>query len=473
MTYTLRLIRFLLAITVIGGLCTSAGQAQNRLVRIGIAVDGPWERNERIRTTYEREITQLLQAEFDVRFPPEKRLQADWTAAGVNAVLDRLLTDPEVDFVLTLGPLTSNAVARRGPLPKPVIAPYVLGQELQGIPFEVRESQVAGQQTVEQIHVSGVPNLSYVNILTDFAREVSRFHEIVPFSRLTILIMEALSEAIPEVPETMARELGPLGLEMSRVEVSDSLEEALAAIPSDTQAVYVTPLLQLPSGDFDRLVETLIQRQLPSFSLWGQSEVRRGLLASLSVDKLDVEGDASRLARRAALNLHRILLGERPEDLPVDFSQSERLTINMATARAIDVYPSFALLTEAELLNEARTEATRSLSLSGVVREAGRVNLDLAVADRTVAAGLQKIEEARAGLRPRIDVSRPRSVDRPGPGRLQFRQSGAAPNHRHGPGEPADLFRSGAGQLRHRAEFAGTAAGGASPTPSGCDPGSF
>ena len=39
---------------------------------------------------------------MDVRFPPEKRLQADWTTAGVNAVLDRLLTDPEVDYVLTL-----------------------------------------------------------------------------------------------------------------------------------------------------------------------------------------------------------------------------------------------------------------------------------------------------------------------------------------------------------------------------------
>ena len=163
-------------------------------------------------------------------------------------------------------------MARRGPLSKPVIAPYVIGAALQGIPVELRERQVAGQQTVEQIHVSGVPNLSYVNILTDFAREVLRFHEIVPFTRLTILIMQAF-EAVPEVSETMLRELGPLGLEMSRVEVGDSLEEALAAIPSDTQAVYVTPLLQLPSGDFDRLVETLIQRRLPSFSLWGQSEV--------------------------------------------------------------------------------------------------------------------------------------------------------------------------------------------------------
>ena len=405
MTYTFRLIRFLLVIIALGGMSISAGQAQNRLVRIGIALDGPWEGNERLRTTFEREITQLLRAEYDVSFPAEKLLEADWTASGVKAVVDRLLADPEVDFVLTLGVLTSNEVARRGPLSKPVIAPYILGPELQTVPYEVREQRVPGQQTVVRSHISGVRNLSYVNVQTDLLREVARFREIVPFSRLTFLTMRAFLEAIPQLADNVVNELSSLNLELDTVEVSDSLEEALAAISPDTQAVYITPLLQLPPGDFDRLVEALIERKLPSFSLWGQSEVRRGLLASLSVDKLDVEGDSSRLARRVALNLHRVLLGERPEDLPVDLPQSERLTINMATARAIDGYPSFALLTEAELLNETRTEAARSLSFAGVVREAGRVNLDLAVADRTVAAGLQRVEEARAGLRPRIEVS--------------------------------------------------------------------
>ncbi len=319
MTYTLGLIRFLLVFAVLGGMSTSARQAQNRLVRIGIAVDGPWERNERIRTTFEREITQLLQAEYDVRFPPEKRLQADWTAAGVKAVIDRLLADPEVDYVLTLGVLTSNDAARRGPLPKPVIAPYIIRPELQEIPYEIRERRVPGQEAVERSRVSGVQNLSYVDIRANLLREASRFREIVPFSQLTIFTMSAFTEAIPQLPENVVSELSPLGLELSMVQVSDSLEEALAAIPPDAQAVYVSPLLQLPTGDFDRLVEALIERRLPSFSLWGQSEVRRGLLASLSVDKLDVEGDANRLARRAALNLHRILLGERAEDLPVDF----------------------------------------------------------------------------------------------------------------------------------------------------------
>ena len=287
-----------------------------------------------------------------------------------------------------------------------MIAPYIIRPELQEVPVQVREKRVAGEQAVKRSRVSGVRNLSYVNVRTNLLREVSIFREIVPFSRLTMFTMKAFGEAIPQLRDNVASELSPLGLDLSVVPVSDSLEEALASIPPDAQAVYVAPLLQLPTGEFDRLVEALIERKLPSFSLWGQSEVRQGLLASLSIDKLDVEGDANRLARRVALNLHRILLGERAEDLPVDFKQDERLTINMATARAINVYPSFALLTEAELLNEeVRTPPVRNLSLSRVVREASLVNLDLAAADRAVKAGLRLVEEAHAGMRPHLSVS--------------------------------------------------------------------
>ena len=287
-----------------------------------------------------------------------------------------------------------------------MIAPYIIRPELQEVPLQLREKRAVGGRAVERSRVSGVRNLSYVNVRTNLLREVSMFREIVPFSRLTIFAMKAFREAIPQLLDNVASELGPLGLDLSVVQVSDSLEEALAAIPPDAQAVYVAPLLQLPPGGFTRLAEALIERRLPSFSLWGQSEVRQGLLASLSIDKLDVEGDANRLARRVALNLHRILLGERAEDLPVDFKQDERLTINMATARAIGVYPSFALLTEAELLNEeVRTPPVRNLSLSKVVREASQVNLDLAAADQTVKAGLRLVEEARAGMRPQLNVS--------------------------------------------------------------------
>jgi hypothetical protein len=292
--------------------------------------------------------------------------------------------------------------SRRGPLPKPVIAPYVLLPETQDIPYVLREEKRPDQGRVERFHVSGVPNLSYVDIRSDLdvGADLEAFLEVVRFDKLAILTMKALVDALPQLATNIRRDVAPFGFEPILIPVGDSLEGVLSAIPPDVEAVYVAPLLQLSSADFDRLVQELNKRRLPTFSLWGRSEVERGLLASLALDL-----DTDRLARRVALNIHRILLGELAEDLPVDFGRDRRITINMATARAIGVSPSFLLLTEADLLNETREQAPRQLSLAEVVRQASEVNLDLAAADRTVAAGLEIVRQAQANLRPQVEVS--------------------------------------------------------------------
>jgi outer membrane protein TolC len=369
-------------------LCLAASPVGGQVpeVRVGIVVDGPWEGNEEIRKTFEQEITELLRGEFDVIFPAEKRIEADFTAEGIHAALNGLLADPEVDFVLALGAVVSFEACRRGELSKPVVAPFVIDPEVQGIPL--------------RNGTSGTRNLSYVVIGVRMLREVQLFREIVRFKRLILLSSHGLQRGLSEIQANMVRALRDLGIEVEVVPVGRSAEEALEAIPADTEAVYVAPLVQLAPGEFDRLVAGLIERRLPSFSMWGRSEVERGVLAGLALDL-----DIPRLSRRVALNIQRILLGEQASSLPVAFSRSERLTINMATARAINVYPSWALMTEAELLHEERTEIQRQLSLASAVREAVNVNLDLAAADRNVAAGLQRVRRARAELLPQIGVS--------------------------------------------------------------------
>ena len=254
--------------------------------------------------------------------------------------------------------------------------------------------------------ISGVTNLSYVVIGTDVEREVRFFQEIVPFEKLTFLSSRGLSEAIPELRDRLTGALVDLGVEGSVVAVDRSASDALRAIPADTKAVYITPLLQLSPGEFDLLVDGLIERRLPSFSMWGRSEVERGLLSALALDL-----DYRRIARRIALNVQRILLGEDPAEFPVDFERGERLTINMATARAIALFPSWGMITEAELLNEDdRTDIGRQVSLASVAREAVFANRDLRAAERNLAGGLERIRRARADLFPRIGVGSSGSV---------------------------------------------------------------
>ena len=304
----------------------------------GLVLDGPWERNDEVRGIFEGEILDLVGNDFDVRFPEDKRRLADWSLAGVAAAVDGLMGDPDVDLILTMGPVASTYAARLEVFPKPLVAVFVIDPEVQGIPTATDDQ--GGR-------VSGVTNLNYVTFPSDIEQNVRRLREITPFRRLTLLTSEGLAEAVPELEANLVGPIQGLDVELSTARVGTSVEAAIAAIPEDADAVYVYPLMQLPLGDFDRLVQALIERRLPSFSYWGRREVELGLLASLYASE-----SFDRLGRRIALNVQRILQGEDAGRLPVDFERRTRLSLNIETARAIGVYPSWSILTEVEIVGD-------------------------------------------------------------------------------------------------------------------------
>ena len=135
-------------------------RAQDRVaVSIGVVVDGPWERNDEILELFQQEITALLSGDFDVRFPPQAEIDGGWTAEGVRDALDRLLEDPDVDLVLTVGVLGSVEAGRRSVLLKPVIAPLIWDASLQAIPRA-------------EDGTSGVTNLNYLEHPAAFLRDL-------------------------------------------------------------------------------------------------------------------------------------------------------------------------------------------------------------------------------------------------------------------------------------------------------------
>ena len=359
------------------------------IVKIGVVYDGPHSDlglGKFIRQgIIQKEILSLTQGEFHVQFPKKFQIHGGWSAKKVDQALTALLRQPSVDMILALGILSTNAALQRKEFSKPVVAPFVIDAQLQEASLTKGKSQI--------------PNLTYLTSFKSFERDLQAFLEIVPFKHLALIEDAVIPVAIPQVLKKIQRAAQANDIVINPIRVTDSIEPLWKQLPPETDAVFVVPLFRLPEREFDSMVKGLIERGLPSFSLTGRSEVERGLFASLSP-----ETDHIRMARRIALNVHRILLGERAEDLPVTISEGEELTINMATARAINVWPSFRIMTEATLLNEESKGMTRKLSLYSVVREAAHVNLDLAVADRQVAAGIGAVQNARSALLPQISI---------------------------------------------------------------------
>jgi outer membrane protein TolC len=109
---------------------------------------------------FQKQIAEFFGSEYDVRFTPENTLEGDWTVASVRAVVDRLLADKDVEFILALGPMGSHEIALRPNLVKPVIAGAVIDAALQGFP--------------KKDGASGVKNLNYLDEAYSVARTMQR-----------------------------------------------------------------------------------------------------------------------------------------------------------------------------------------------------------------------------------------------------------------------------------------------------------
>ncbi len=367
------------------GVWAEEGESRRPAVRIGIVQDGPVIRFPDHLESIKQEILMLTAKEFEVQFPADMTIVGDWTIAGVKDAVDRLLAAPDVDLIIAVGFGASEYITHMKDLAKPAIAATVMNAEMQQFP---REGSA-----------SGVTNLTYISPQRDPGRSIWAFQEVVSFKHLAVLVDGLFGQTLPGIDGFVHRVLKDAPVDVAVVAADTSAEATLDALPPETDAVIVMPLIRFSPDEFQKLVNGLIRRKLPSFSLYGPLEVEQGLLVSINP-----ESNIARQARRIAVNVHRILLGEDAGTLPVSFPSDEQLTINMATAGAIGVYPTWRVLIEAELLHEEPESIERHLSLNSAVREAIAVNLDLTVQDRNVAAGEQVVREARSALLPRMDL---------------------------------------------------------------------
>lgn len=383
-----------LAIIVVCLALCNAAMAQTPglpVVRIGMVMDGPWVRHPGTVDLFKLEILSAAAEEFDIRFPEDHILNGNWTVSGINQAIDNLLGSSDVDLIITLGPVSSNEVCKRRSLNKPVVAPFIIDAKIQKLP---------GKKGA-----SGVANLNYINTFRNVDRNIQTFRDIVPFENLTVLVDGYIMRAMPELQERIHNIARKNEIDVNIVGMEISASEALENLSPSTEAVLTTSLMRISPDEFQKLITGLIERGLPGYSHWGGDDVERGILASTTPGET-----LQHLARGVAVNVLGILQGEDAGSLISALTVGEQLTINMATARAIDVYPSISILTEAELLNEERKDIKRELTLEKAIQDAITANLDLSAADRNVAAGEQRVIAAKSQLFPQLGIGTQYSV---------------------------------------------------------------
>ena len=378
-------VRRCVVLTVLCVAIVAPRNASAEPAHVGLVLDGASAFSDSVRSAFEREIIGYFGNQRTVDFPERHTIAADWTRQGAEAAIDQLLARRDVDIVVALGPVGSNVLAHRRPLPKPAIAALVVDASLQRLPL--------------QNGTSGVKNLNYVNVSYTALRTLQLFHELVPFRKLVVIIRPGPFEEIPELHRRGQAMAESMGVSITFTPVTTSAASVLLAIPPDADAAYLGPTEQLPESGLDSLLSGLNARRLPTFSFTGRGEVERGALASYAP-----KDDLVRRARRVAGNIQRILNGEDAGTLPVNLASIPQLTLNMATARAIDYSPTWVTLSEAELIHAEAAPTGMTWSLVGVAQNALLANLSLQASARSVASGKKSVSIARGALFPQIQA---------------------------------------------------------------------
>ncbi|MGD9187183.1 MAG: TolC family protein [Desulfobacteraceae bacterium] len=370
---------------LIGGVVCSEAASGKPVKRIAFVLDGPEISTKGYTRLFMEELRQLLSGDYTVQFPRNLVRQGDFSITGVNQALDSVLRESRADLIIALGVLASREACLRKHLPKPVIAAMILDHEHQQVPWAKG--------------TSGKHNLTYIEMPDTFREDLQTFSKLIPFKELVMLGGRSLFTVIPDAENGRSVRVDYLEAGMSFLEAAGSVEQTLASIPSNADAVYLLPIPEMSIQNHARLLRGLALKRLPVFSLLGHTLVRQGALAGLN--KADW---ADRVARRTALNARKILAGQKAANLPVAISRQAHLMVNMQTARIIGIYPGFSVLTDATLINVEPDDETRELTLMGVMDEAVLVNLDLAATGRTNAAGEAIVSRARSRLYPQLNA---------------------------------------------------------------------
>lgn len=355
-------------------------------VRIALLSDTDWVL-EPYDEVIREEISALLEGEFEIEFPEDAHLRIRGSDRDAQTLLSELLSRPDVDLIVALGPGSTHALAQHPALSKPCFGTTVIERELQGFPLT-------------EAGTSGQTNLTYLVDDLPLSEVLGTFRELAPLSNVGLVLDQAIAAQIPAVRIEVGSTSEKSGLFLQPIPTDRDLTEVLDRLPEGLDGIVIGPLLEYDADEVREFAQGLIERRLPSFAIVSSREVELGLLAAISPTS-----DLRRVGRRLALQIQDTLLGKKPQDLPVEREVKRELTLNMATANAIGLPIRHSLMERAVLLSPDSHAGARSLTLYEAVQESIEANLDLQSQDRVVAAGREDILIALAQLLPRASAS--------------------------------------------------------------------
>ncbi len=381
----MRFVKIIIVVLVLSGLCASgvlaqgSGQkdappARDHPLRVAYIEGGPYTDYQKILLGFvhglaqlgaidngevplpgneesTKEIWQWLCANAGgntFEFVPDAYYSSGWDDAMFvrdrKALIDRLNKDKDIDLVLAFGTLAGQGLATdEHHIPVAVLS--------------VTDAVSAG--IVPSPEDSGRDHVFAMVEPERYYRQVVLFHDIFHFKRLGIAYEDTPAGRASVALEDIERAAAELDFELVTCTDAFNFPEPGPAVANliacheklareNVDAVFITVNMGMQAQDMPKLMRPLLENKLPTFSQNGASEVKNGVL--LSISQADFNGQGL-FAAQAVCNIAN---GQSPRAQKQIYEESLSLAVNLRTAMLIGWNPSLAVLAAVDEIYQAQ-----------------------------------------------------------------------------------------------------------------------
>ncbi len=273
-------------------------------------------------------------------FDPEKR---PLVKAGL---IKRLSQTRDIDLMIAMGTWAGQDLANADHSVPTVVAST-------SDPLSAKIIRSVEDSGFDHIHAKVEPDR--------YQRQLRLFNDILPFRKLGIVYEDS-----PEgrtfggvaAVEEVARERGfqivscfaPFN-GLSRAEAEKGAVECYRKLAGMVDAIYVSVHRGVTARSMPDIWSALAKARVPSFSMLGSVEVRRGIMVSIA------QADFSYVGQFHAQTIGQILNGAKPRQIRQRWEDPAKIAINLKTAQLVGFNPPVDLMLAADEIYEAIEEA--------------------------------------------------------------------------------------------------------------------
>ncbi|MDT0605962.1 TolC family protein [Croceitalea rosinachiae] len=362
---------------------TSALAQEKSIYKVGVLLDRTTPEISPLIVRLQNEIKAVVGEDATIVFPEESLLVNDFDLERAQSNYNQLIAG-DADIILAFGVFNNEIISPLAVHQKPTILFGAINRDVQQL--DLSKS------------VSGIENFTYLVESESYKEDLTRFKELSDFKNLGIAVDAAVAEILP-LKEIFDVELAELNADY-RLITFESVDDIIANLEG-TDALYMAGGFFMGAEQKKRLIQVLLERKLPSFTVNGPADVNNGFLATLQAEE-----NLDQFFRRIALNIEAYVTGTPMAELPIYIDYNPRLTINYNTSEAIGVPIKYSLIGETDFVGEFRNVLSqKEYDLLTVINQALEQNLSIQASQKDVDLATQDIKSATSNYLPSVTAS--------------------------------------------------------------------